>query len=116
MMRLNAVADKCGWVTCRSRAANPTSNSPLSVKLTAEGVRTSPSALGISLASPSRQYAAALFVVPKSIPISINSPKLIWRDPDADYIWHSSAGKVINGNYLSPPVIASDDAVGISVI
>jgi hypothetical protein len=30
--------------------------------------------LGISFASPSRQYAAALFVVPRSIPISIYFP------------------------------------------
>jgi PIN domain nuclease of toxin-antitoxin system len=63
-------APVCGYVNHRSRAARPTNTPSSSPTLTAEGVRSSPKALGINTACPSCHTDTSEWVVPRSMPIS----------------------------------------------
>src|SRR5579859_2949426 len=49
----------------------PTSRSPDFVKATTDGVTRPPSAFGMMVGSPASMYAAAEFVVPRSIPMTL---------------------------------------------
>lgn len=66
--RLNATWVVSVWLRWRAKAAAPTSRVPSSDRLTAEGVRTDPSAPAISLTVPSdRKTESRECVVPRSI-------------------------------------------------
>ena len=59
------------FTACCLRAASPTTRSPFLAKLTTEGVVRPPSELGITTGSPFSSTATQLFVVPKSMPMTL---------------------------------------------
>ena len=62
---------RAALTACCRLAASPTTRSPSLVKLTTEGVVRPPSELGMISGSPPSSTATQLFVVPKSMPITL---------------------------------------------
>ena len=62
---------RAALTACWRFAASPTTRSPACVKLTTEGVVRPPSELGMTTGSPPSSTATQLFVVPKSMPITL---------------------------------------------
>ena len=71
MCLLTEIMVLSGFVTACRLAVIPISRSPSLLNATTEGVVLAPSAFAITIGSPFSMVATQLFVVPKSIPITL---------------------------------------------